>query len=321
MRQLRALLVHRGQWYRYQRIDGGFAYPTPEFEAAHRAVDKTFQLDLHECRDYDLVWWDDGKHRGRTHYFTPLRGPERPVPVVAHFLYPTLTEGHFQARYERGRNNADMVLLDHGDLALWRDVGVPVAYCPYSVNEHYYCPPADGQKGVDVCFPGVWAYSPERRALDAWLSRHCEARGWTYQTTGGVDIGMAYRELLADSKVVVHLARTPQTRPPRLLDASACGAAVLASRVPPVPGEDWTDGERYVAFDAPQAYYHSAPHEDSPTYIDADCAQIAAGLDWLLGEGHWVEVAAAARAYVLTEHIWAVRSRQLRETLKEGLGL
>jgi spore maturation protein CgeB len=49
-----------------------------------------------------------------------------------------------------------------------------------------------------------------------------------------------------------------------------------------------------------------------PPYADEDCAEIVKGLEWLLDEGHWEEIAQQAHEYVLANHTWAVRARQLR---------
>ena len=51
--------------------------------------------------------------------------------------------------------------------------------------------------------------------------------------------------------------------------------------------------------------------EDVPAYDDGDCEEVAAGLEWLLDEGHWEAVAEAAHQYVLACHTWAQRAREL----------
>lgn len=322
MKPLRVALVHRDQWHRWNRIDGQFAYPVPEFVWEHVLVEKIFRLDLSTLSDFDLVWWDEGKHKGGPVWFNPPRGPARPVPLAYYCLYPTLNAGIRRDRQLRARDNADLVLLDHDKLELWQDVGIPARRCSYSVDETRYKPLEGGNaaKDVDVGFYCVWNYSPERRALNNWLAGYCERRGWTFGTNDGQG-SEDYPRLLARCKVVVHINRTPDTRPPRIFDASACGAAVLASRMPVVNGESWEDGYTYVAFDVPSAMHHSEEYATREPYTDAECGQIAEALDLLIGGGHWQQIAGRAREYVLAEHTWARRAHYLRHALKDTLGL
>lgn len=319
MNPLRVLLVHRDQAHRWNRIDGQFAYDVPEFTVAHCAVDKTFRFDLGEVAGrYDLVWWDEGKHRDGP-FFSPPPGQRR-TPVAYYCLYPTLTTDIFEDRKRRARENADLVLLEHDRIERWEDIGIPVRRCAYSVNEWYYRDNAE-TRDIDVGFFSVWNYSPERRALNDWLAGYCAKHGWAYATNGGYSTD-EYPQLLARSKVVIHINRTPDTRPPRIFDASACGAAVLASRMPAVSGERWIDGIHYVAFDEPVAQYHlDNEHGDGMSYTDEDCQQVAAGLDWLMENHNWAAIAHNAQQYVLSEHTWRVRARQLRQTFAEALGI
>ena len=55
-------------------------------------------------------------------------------------------------------------------------------------------------------------------------------------------------------------------------------------------------------------------------YTDAECAQVIQGLEWLLDDGHWQEVAANAKDYVLKHHTWATRAKQLRTIIHEEFG-
>jgi hypothetical protein len=311
------LLVHRDQPHRWARTDGCFPYDVPEFYVAHRTVDKWFSMSLSELRNVDLVWWDEGKYRGGPHFYPP-RGA-RTVPVAFYCIYPTLSESIYRDRQERARRDADLVLLEHDDLARWQGLGIPARRCAYSVDETHYRDPGH-ERTIDVGFFCVWNYSPERRALNDWLAAYCERRGWRFGTNGG-NGSDDYPNLLARSKVIVHINRTPRTRPPRIFDASACGAAVLASRMPVVSGEEWIDGVHYAAFDQPTAEYHDEEFGAREPYADADCAQLADALDYLVGEGGWQGMARRAQEYVLMHHTWRVRARELRATLKEALKL
>jgi len=320
MNPLRVLLVHRDQWHRWQRIDGQFAYDVPEFVVAHRAVPKRFRMNLHELRgQYDLVWWDEGKHRSGPH-FTPAPGGKRRVPVAYYCLYPTLCDHIYIDRRHRAEENADLVLLEHDRLERWQDMSIPVRRCAYSVNEFYYRD-TGAERDVDVGFYSVWNYNPERRALHEWLKGYCKRQGYRYWTTHGLNVEAQYPALLARTKVVVHINRTPMTRPPRIFDASACGAAVLASRMPEVSGEEWVDGVTYAAFDKPVAQYHDEEFGHVDAYTDDDCEELAEALEYLVDDGYWQQIAQQAQKYVLDHHTWSQRAHELRLTLAEALGI
>jgi hypothetical protein len=319
MKPLRVLLVHRDQWHRWLRIDGQFAYDVPEFRVSHWAVGKWFHFDLTaEKGHFDVVWWDEGKHKGGPH-FLPKCG-KHPVPVAYYCLYPTLAEHIWKSRRERAEQDADLVLLEHDRIDRWDDLEIPVRRCAYSVNEFYYRDQGL-DRDIDVGFYSVWNYSPERRALHEWLEMFCAKYGYTYYTTMGKNVETEYPDLLARTKVAVHINRTPATRPPRLFDASACGCAVLASRAPAVSGENWIDGVHYVAFDNPTAHYREEKGATVEPYTDDDCAELAEGLTWLIGGQHWRAMAGRARRYVLNNHTWHDRARELRLTFAESLGV
>jgi hypothetical protein len=316
--RLKVGLVHRDQWHRWHRIDGQFAYEVPQFEVSHIPVDKHFALNLADYAQFDLLWWDEGKHRGGPH-FAPPPGRDRPVPVAYYCLYPTINKSTYRDRVRRAREDADLVLLEHDDLARWQGVGRPVARCAYSVDEtRYHSLP--GPRLYDVGFYCVWGYSPERVALDAWLGDFCARKGWRYGTTAGQFVEH-YPQLLAQTKVVVHLNRTPATRPPRIFDASACGAAVLASRMPEVTGEAWQPDVHYAAFDEPEAYYHAERWPRVVPYSDAACSELAAWLERLIDGDEWAAMAQRAQRYVLQRHTWRVRAAELRQTFQGVLGI
>lgn len=319
MKPLKVALLHRDQPHRWARTDGQFAYAVPEFTWDHITVDKTFWMNLSDLRGYDTVWWDDGKHKGGPSFFAPHPNEARPMPVAFYCIYPTLNDSIYQSRKQRAKANADLVLLDHDRLDRWDGLGIPARRCAYSVNELVY-KGGDGERDIDVGFFCVWNYNPERRALNDWLAGYCQRRGWRYGTNDGQGTP-DYPQLLARSKVIVHLNRTPQTRPPRIFDASACGTAVLASRMPDVSGEQWVDGGTYVAFDNPVGQYGPQEFGTVPAYTDNNCAELEAGLCYLLDYGNWEPMAHRAQEYVLAHHTWRVRARELRQTLAEALKL
>ena len=312
MNPLKVALVHRGHWYRYERIDGQFAYPVPEFTWTHHEVDKAFRVNLDEL-DADVVWWDEAKHKDANCRFLPVKGRARQTPLVYYCLYPTLTMHHFRSRRERAKKFADVVCLEHDDLERWHGVHAGIYRLAYSVDENLYQP---APKTVDVGFYCFYGYSPERPAMAHWLADFCQRKGYSFLTNQG-DSGRDYPQWLAKTKVVVHLNRTRRTRPPRIFDVAACGGALLSHRMPEVSGEKWEAGVHYVAFDNPPPPDEMQPTDDrgGKTFNDADCTEVAAGLEWLLDGGNWETVAAQARAYVLKHHTWAVRAQELQAIL------
>ena len=317
MKPLRVLLVHRDQQHRWERIDGQFAYEVPEFAWEHRTVDKVFTLDVNDCDGYDVVWWDEGKHRLGPH-FQPRRGAGRRRPVAYYCLYPSLA-GHMRtSRQKRARDDADLVLLDHDRLDLWRDVGVPAWRCAYSVDERRYRPL---EKDIDVGFYCVWNYSPERPALNAWLEAFCERKGYRFWSNRGLVVD-DYAELLGRTKVVLHLNRTPDTRPPRIFDVSAAGGVLVSNPMPPVEGENWRHAVHYwkISRPGPKAEVGNVAFREM-AYTDEDCAEIAFALEMLLDGGRWEPMAREARKYVLSHHTWAHRARWLRHVFRKALGL
>jgi len=311
---IRALLVHKNDWYRGEaRIDGFFQYPVPEFTWDHFEVSKGFRLNLHDHRGYDIIFWDDGKYTSYAGFTPIVPHTTYKVPQVCMYaLYPTLTGSHFNTRVRRARKNADIVLIDHDVVETWKKAtGLPCFRMAYCTNEKYYMP---GDKDIDVGFYYVLGWNKERVAMDRWLQRFCSIRGWVYHSTDGKSVGEDYRGLLSRTRVVVHMNRTMKTRPPRIFDASISGCAVLSNPMPVVSGENW-DG-KYASFRWPNSEeYRQFDKAEIPVYTNQDCGQVARELESLIGEGGYLEIAQRAREYTLRFHTWKVRAVQLRETI------
>lgn len=320
MRPLHVALVHRGQQYRYDRIDGQFAYEVPEFTWEHVEVHKGVRdLDVNQWAGrFDLVWLDPGKY-AHTNILAPKRSQHK-IPVIYWSLYPTLTRGHLAKERARAQYNANLVLVDHDDLKHWGGLGIPARRLAYSVNERYYYDRGLA-RDIDVnfcCFPG---YSYERGALNKWLASYCKRREWSY-VSGGRYAGDRYAVLMARSKVMVHILRTPQTRPPRIFDTAASGTALLSNPMPVVSGETWTIGEHYKTFRKPFSEKMAPTKNPKQAKMDdVVCREIASGLDELLGDDSWREIAENAKRYVLAHHTWATRATELRQIVRKELGL
>ena len=311
MKPIRLALVHRDNWYRDRlRVDGQFAYPVDGLEWFHVPVDKSFELDVSVFKQADVIWLDDGKWGTMT--IVPGKG-HRESPIVFYVLYPTLADHFYQTRRDLAREHADLVLLDHDRLERWQGENFDVRRLAYSVNDRYY-----RDRGlirdIDVGYYAVWGHNRGRMAFEHWLSDFCQRKGYTFYGLGGRTVNTEYANLLARTKVVVHMNRTPLTRPPRIFDAAACGAAVLANPMPAVSGEYWEAGQQYIAFDEPQDVYAEMA-EPWAEFTDRECQEVIDGLELLLDFGEWEPVAQAGKEYVLSCHTWERRAVELRGML------
>jgi hypothetical protein len=206
------------------------------------------------------------------------------------------------------------VLLDHDKPENWKSPNFQARQLPYAVNERYYRD-RGLRRDIDVGFYCVWTHSPARPAFSAWLAEHCRKRGWVYWTTGGQNVKQEYASLLARTKVVVHLNRTANTRPARIFDCAASGAAFLSNPMPAVIGECWEPWVHYGVFDVPIDDYvlNGAPRGP---FRDTEMLQVANGLDLMLGSNpEWENIAAEAKERVLSCHTWECRSWDLRGIL------
>ena len=319
MKPIRIALFHRDDWYRGSaRIDGLFSYPVPEFEWTHMPVTKGFQSDLHALRGKaEVVFWDDGKYKDYAGFSPDVGQRGYCPPVVMYALYPTLTPGHLTRRVNRAKT-ADAVFVDHDDLGIWANrTGLPVRRCAYATNEYLYSPRGQ-ERDIDVFFPYVTGWSKERPALDLWLAENCAKRGLRYASTHGENIGVEYARMLGRSRVVVHMNRTPRTRPPRIFDAACAGACVVSNEMPRVSGEDWAvkrSGEYYLAFNQPySSAYEEFEKSAIPDYKGFAFEQLDYAISVAIGsEG--ARIAEAARSCVMACHTWRVRAREMYATL------
>lgn len=311
---IRVLLAHKDDWYRYEpRIDGFFQYPVPEFEISHLTLSKGFKVDLQAHRGFDFVFWDDGKYKEYAEFRpAPPRGTYFVPLVAAYVLYPTLTPQHRRKRLDLVNKNADIVLIDHDNVKWWKmHTRVPCHRMAYCVDEHRYKP--GKVRDIDVGFYCVYGWNKERPAMDRWLEDFCRRRGYVYHTTNGKSVGEDYADLLARTKVVIHMNRTPETRAPRIFDVSAAGACILSNPIPEVSGEFWPS---YPSFSWPysEAYKPFAVSE-IPEYNDRVCITVADWLDQLIRDDAWSFYAKNMRQYVLANHTWGKRAPYLYDML------
>ena len=137
MKPINLAIYHRGDKYRWTRIDGQMAYAVPGLAWTQHRLSKTETVKLAGV-DADVVWLDEGKYRNYQ-LFAPPPGPGRPLPVAYYALYPTLSDDIYRSRIARAKKQADLVLVEHDDLERWeRDSGLPCRRLAYSVNERLY---------------------------------------------------------------------------------------------------------------------------------------------------------------------------------------
>jgi len=314
MKPINIMLCHRDEWYRFEpRIDGHFQYPVLQFNWQHHILPKAFKFDLSTVpSDIDVVWFDEGKYKDKISSFEPGKPHTTKglPPVICNIIYPTLTSSHFRTRLERANKNADLVLLDHDTLERWEaKCNAPARRLAYSVNERYYRD-RGLKRDIDVGFYYVRGFSRERPALDDWLEKFCNRKGYIYRSTKGQNVGTKYAELLARTKVVVHINRTPFTRPPRIFDCGASRSALLSNPMPQVSGERFVKDVHYVTFENPHSTDYE-PFESWDAYTDGDCQEIVAGLEYLLDVGAWEDIAENCHQYVLACHTWEQRAKEL----------
>ena len=311
MQPIRLALVHRDNWYRDRlRIDGQFAYPVEGLEWIHVPVDKSFELDVSVLTEVDVIWLDDGKYG--TIGIHPQKG-KRISPLVYNVLYPTLAGHLYHDRLDKARQLADLVLLEHDDLGRWTDTSFQARRLAYSVNDRYYRD-RGLRRDIDVGFYCFWGHNRGRQAFEGWLGDFCKRKGYRFYGLGGRGVNTEYANLLARTKVVVHLNRSPLTRPPRIFDTAASGAALLSNPMPQVSGEHWQPWLHYAPFQEPRDVYLEKA-EPWGAFHDSDCEEVISGLAWLLGGGNWEPTAQAARQYVLACHTWQRRAVELRGIL------
>jgi glycosyltransferase involved in cell wall biosynthesis len=268
---------------RETRNMGYWSYPVPEFEWEH--VDG---LNTRELNGFDLVVQEDAGPRR-------YGGLIRPLVYVA--IDSTLSPDHLLARLDRAKN-ADLILLDHAPLGDFNSLGIPVRRWNYCVNDHLYKDYGES-KTVDVAFHCANSGYEERRHIRTMLEVYCTGAGLTYGS--GVMHPTDYARAMARAKIVVNWPKTPTNRPHRVFDAMACGACLVSGPLPEVEGD-----RRLIGRD----YFEVGAIEDLPAVIDD-----------LLEKNDWQRLAENGKRLIAKYHTWQNRAAELREIIREELGL
>jgi len=223
------------------------------------------------------------------------------MPVVYHSIDDTLSEGHLNQRVKQA-GMADLTLVDHGQLNRFKSACGKARRFNYCVNDQI-CKPLE--KEIDVayhCGSGESRNYPggkERNELRRTLDCICKHNDWSYRS--GVMGFPEYTKSMGRARVVVNWPRTVINRPHRVMDAMACGAALLTGPIPMVEGDGFVEGVHYESF---------------RTELELETK-----LDELLRWQNWEGTAQAGHELVMERHTWQVRARELRQMLNEELGL
>lgn len=278
---MKIALVHRDHpRHTDKRMIGMWSYAVPEFQVTRVAVPKHFILDRRAFADHDVIVWEDARTVGT------VIG-DAPVPVVYCVGDSTLSDAHYQHRYQQAAQ-ADLILVDWDELDRFTALGKPARRLSYSVNEQLFKPLS---KSVDVGF--FQHPTDERAALDFWLAAFCAERGYSYASGSRADL--AYCAALGTAKININLNRNPQTRAHRCYDALAARSCLVTSPMPYVSGEFWRPNTHFVEW--------------------RDYDDLAWWLDSLLPTGRWQRFAADGFDYVMAGHTWAKRAQQLHALL------
>ena len=293
MKPLHVALVHRDSpRAKQERMVGIWSASVPEFTWEHFDVEKKFKLNRDDFTDFNLIFYEDGKLAGK------WSGSK--VPIAYHVVDSTLSDEHYQIRRAQAAQ-VDLVLLCHENLDRFRYEGGPaVRRLSHCINTRFFKDWGE-EKTVDVSFHNRTKGDWFRAELQDWLANHCRGRQWTYAC--GTRLNEEYGKAFNRSKVTVNWSRQALNRPHRVFDAMGCRTCLLSRTLPDVSGEATEEGVHYVAWN--------------------DYAELANRLDDLLMPEHdlWRDIGDVGYTYVHTEHTWPVRAKQLRQILREELGL
>jgi len=289
MKPLKVALVvkHSSQSVRERecRNMGYWSYPVPEFEWTH--FDGFGPAS--ELNEFDLVVQEDA-------------GPKRYSRLTAPLAYvaidSTLSPDHLESRLPRAEN-ADLILVDHAPIGDFNMLGIPVRRWNYCVNDSLFKDYGEG-RDIDVSFHCGGRNSEERQQLRLILADYCQASGLVFQS--GVLHPTDYARAMARSKIVVNWPRHPNNRPHRVFDAMACGACLVTGRLPKVDGD-------YLSLGL-----------DELQQVD-QLEDVTRAIGYMFDTGKWEELAQKGQRLIAHHHTWAIRARQLREIIREELGI
>jgi hypothetical protein len=273
------------------RTWGVWTTPVPEFTWELMPVYKHDNIDAGILKNagFDLAFLEDGAWVNYT---------GDGIPLVYYVVDSTVTESHYLERYSQAEVAADLVLLDHDQTERFR-VGAPVRQLPHCVNTQIF--KDYGPKTVDVAIHLNVGGScgNQRKVVKQTLPGYCQAREFTY-SIGPLGVEH-YAAAMGQARVTINWPRFPGNRSHRVLDGMACNTCIITGPIPDVEGELRQAGRDYIQVDTPAQM------------LDAVRAQ--------LENDRWKWVANNGYQLIKDSHTWQIRAAQLRQILKEELGL
>jgi hypothetical protein len=297
MKPLRVLLATKGnsegRFLRDDRLVGYWSYAVPEFTWDHLPVWKSSEpMSMKGWqKKYDLIFIEDG---------TWPQWKDKYLPVVYYVVDSTLDRNiHFLPRLQLARE-CDLVLVDHDRLGRFAGTGKPVRRWPYCVNDHLFRD-YGLEKVIDICahFNAGGGDDGQRSELGRNLGRWCELMGYAY--SGGQLGGEDYARAFNAARISANWPRWTNNRSHRTFDVMACRSCLLTGPLPDVSDEERVAGRDYVEVATQEDFYLQVTD--------------------LLKSGRWQVVADNGYKLVQEYHTWAIRARQLRQILREELGL
>lgn len=285
MKPLRVALIHRDSPRSTNRdVIGWWSYPVPEFQVTHHPVRKYFRLNKsYFAPHYDLIVLEDGKISG-------VIKRDADIPLAYVIADSTLSEKHYQLRYQQARQNADILLVDWDKLDRFKDLRLPIKRFSFATNDHFFCP---RKKTIDIgffCHP-----TPERKRLAERLHNFSRHNGYSFAY--GVRMGEDYAAAIGSAKININLGRNPQTRSNRIFDVFLSKSCLVCDPLPAVSDEPRKLNEHYLQF--------------------RSWEELEGLLDELLTNSSWRVFADAAYELGKRYHTWGQRAKELREFLDE----
>lgn len=308
MKPLHVLLVVKATvsaFLREGRNMGQFSYPVEQFTWEHMVIPKGGSINRADyAGKFDVIFHEDAP--GCTYEGD---GP----PVIFYDIDSTLTDDHhYRPRLEQAKQ-ANLILVDHDRLGRFNLPGIHTRRLSYCVNDRLFFD-RGLERDLDVVFhcpagnlvPG----GDERRKIRVMLDTYCKQHGLTY-VSGAIDI-VTYANHFARAKVVVSWARTIRNRPHRVLDATASGACLLTSPLPPTEDVD-TVALPIVFFDQINCLI-AKDSEELPSRLDE-------AFEELYQRQTWQGLAERSHKVTMELHTWRERAKELRTIIADEFGI
>ncbi len=290
MKPLRVALVVKPSsdgFERENRLRGLFSYPVPEFTWEHFYLGKGFTWETSQwLGKFDLLLQEDRGSWGK--YLGPL-------PKVILILDSIISDEHYWWRLEQAEQ-MDMTLVDQDRLERFPD-SVRLSHC---VNDHLFRPREN--RDIDLnfrCANKKKVGDGTRQKLRLLFQDWANETGHNYVHKPAHP--QPYAEDQGSSKIVANWPRTPDNRGHRVFNAMAGKACAVTGVLPELSDEERTPGVHYIEVEH---------WEDMPKVCGA-----------LLESGEWERIADNGYKLAMEKHTWTVRAKELRQILKERLGL